>query len=98
VFILHVFWEVTREIVGHRVDGVEQEHIEAAQEAAAAVPGVLDDRVRGGWMGRSLTLEFEGQLPADTSLAQAQETGRVVENAVREAVEDVRHVQWIPRA
>lgn len=98
VFILHVCWEVTSEIVGHLMDGVEQEHIEAAQRAASAVPGTLDVRVRGRWMGRSLTLEVAGQVPAEMSVAQAEETGRAVEDAVRGAVENVRHVQWIPRA
>ena len=97
LFILHVFWEVTREIVAHLMDGVEREHIHAAQRAAAGVPGLLDPRVRGRWMGRSLTLEVEACLPAETSLAQAEEIGRVVEDAVRAAVEEVRHVRWIPK-
>jgi cation diffusion facilitator family transporter len=97
LFILHVFWEVTSEIVRHLMDGVEQEHIEAAQQAAARVPGVQDVRVRGRWMGRSLTLEVEGRLPGDTSLAQAEHIGCAVEEAVRGAVEEVRHVRWIPR-
>ncbi len=58
----NVFWEViSREIVGHLMDGVEQEHIGAAQEAATAVPRVLAVRVRGRWITRSLTLEVKGQ-------------------------------------
>jgi cation diffusion facilitator family transporter len=97
LFILHVFWEVTSEIVRHLMDGVEQEHLEAAQQAAARVPGVREVRVQGRWMGRSLLLDVEGRLPGETSLAQAEDTGRAVEEAIRGAVEEVRHVRWIPR-
>jgi hypothetical protein len=48
-------------------------------------------------MGRSLTLEVEGSLPPETTLAEAEETGQAVIAAVREAVEDARHVRWLPR-
>jgi hypothetical protein len=41
-------------------------------------------------MGRSLVLEVEGQLPGETSLAEAEEAGRAVDEAVRMAVEEVR--------
>ena len=53
--------------------------------------------MRGRWMGRSLTLEVEGQLPGETPLARAEEIGQAVEAAVREAVEEARHISWIPR-
>jgi cation diffusion facilitator family transporter len=97
LFILHVFWEVTSEIVGHLMDGVDANHIEAARRAAETVSGVEDTTVRGRWMGRSLTLEVEASLPPETTLSQADETGQEVIAAVRKAVEDVRHVRWLPR-
>jgi cation diffusion facilitator family transporter len=97
LFILHVFWEVTREIVHHLMDGVEPEHVDAARTAALSVPGVQGAIVRGRWMGRSLTLEIEGEMPKDTTLEQAEDKGRAVEAVVRETVEEVRHVRWIPR-
>lgn len=97
LFILHVGWEVTSEIIHHLMDGVEPEHIEAAQTAAASVVGVQDATVRGRWMGRSLTLEVEGRLASETTLERAEETGRLVEAAVRDAVENVRHVRWHAR-
>jgi len=97
LFIVHVFWEVTSEIVRHLTDGAEEEHLEAARQAAAGVLGVPDVQVRGRWMGRSLVLEVEGRLPGETSLAQAEETGRAFEEAVRTAVEEVRQVRWIAR-
>ena len=61
------------------------------------MPGVQGATVRGRWMGRSLMLEIEGQMPKDTTLEQAAETGSAVEAAVRETVEEVRVVRWIPR-
>jgi cation diffusion facilitator family transporter len=97
LFILHVGWEVTSEILHHLMDGVEPEHLEAARHAASSIPGVHDVAVRGRWMGRSLTLEVEGQLPGETSLARAEEIGWSVEAAVRDNVEEARHVRWIPR-
>jgi hypothetical protein len=53
--------------------------------------------VRERWMARWLTLEVEGQLPSETSLARAETIGQAVETAVRGAVEEARHVSWIPR-
>ena len=58
--ILHVFWEVTREILHHLLDGVEPEDVDAARKAALSVPGVQPGTYRGRWMGRSLTPEIEG--------------------------------------
>lgn len=97
IFILHVFWEVNREIIHHLMDGVEPEPIAAAQKAALNVPGVVGALVRGRWMGRSLILEIEGQMAADTPLARAEEVGRAVDAAVRAAVEEVRQVRWVAR-
>lgn len=97
LFILHVGWEVTSEILHHLMDGVEPEHLEAARQAASSIPEVQDVVVRGRWMGRSLTLEVEGRLPGETSLARAEEIGESVEAAVRDKVEEARHISWIPR-
>ena len=97
LFIVHVFWEVSSEIVRHLMDGVEVKHLELARRAAASVPGVRDVLVRGRWMGRSLVLEVEGQFPGETSLREAEEAGRAVEEAVRTADNEVRRVRWIPR-
>lgn len=96
-FILHVFWEVTRKIIHHLMDGVEPEHIEAARTAARGVPGIQEAIVRERWMGRSLTLEIEAELPKHTTLEDAEEMGKTVEARVRQAVDEVRHEGWIPR-
>ena len=97
LFILHVFWEVSTEIARHLMDGVEEDTLVAAEAAAARVPGVDAVVVRGRWMGRSLMIEVEGRLPGGTSLGSAEMTGQEVEAAIRESVQNVRHVRWIPR-
>jgi cation diffusion facilitator family transporter len=65
LFIVHVGWEVTSEILHHLMDGVEPEHLEAAT--------------------------------SETSMARAEEIGESVEAAVGNAVEEARHISWIPR-
>jgi divalent metal cation (Fe/Co/Zn/Cd) transporter len=87
----------THDILHQLMDGIEPEHVAAARKAATSVPGVQDATVRGRWMGRSLTLEVEGRMPKDTTLEHAEETGHKVEAVVRAAVEEVRHVRFIPR-
>lgn len=97
LFICHVGYEVTHDICKHLMDGVEPEHLVAAEQAAQTVPGVLRAAVRGRWMGRSLILEVETEFPADTTLKEAHELGLQVEQAVRQAVIQARKVNLVPR-
>jgi cation diffusion facilitator family transporter len=97
LFIAHVGLEVTREIMHHLMDGVEPAHLDAAKHAAEAVPGVERASVRGRWMGRSLILEVEGQLAADTTIEQSDRIGCDVVQAVYGALKEARQVTWIPR-
>ncbi len=97
LFIINVGFTVTREIVHHLMDGVDPTDIGAARDAALRVDGVSDVAVRGRWMGRSLVIEVEGRLSAETSLAKAESIGRQVEAAVVDAVPAARRVQWIAR-
>jgi divalent metal cation (Fe/Co/Zn/Cd) transporter len=78
------------------MDGVEPEHLAAAEEAVSALPGVRAVRVRGRWMGRSLVLEVEGELASNTTLADAQSLAPTVEDAVHSAVGEARIVRWLP--
>jgi cation diffusion facilitator family transporter len=97
LFILHVGWEVTGEILHHLMDGVDAADLDAAREAAAA--GGLDSvTVRGRWMGRSLVLEVEAELAPDLSLGEAERIGSGVEAAVHAAVPAARRVRFVPRA
>lgn len=95
LFICHVGFEVTGEVMHHLLDGVEPEDTAAARAATLGIDGVHDASVRGRWMGRSLVLEVEGVLDGDMPLGGTHEIGRQVEFAVRAAVPHVRAVRWI---
>lgn len=97
LFICHVGYVVTKQILHHLMDGVEAEHLLAAEEAARKVPGVGSVQAKGRWMGRSLILEIEGELAPRTTIAESARIGEQVVEAVHEAVEEARQVSWIPR-
>jgi cation diffusion facilitator family transporter len=94
LFICQVGWEVTTQIVYHLMDGVEPEHLVAAEAAARSVAGVRSVSVRGRWMGRSLMLEVDGELEASTTLEAARRIGNEVEDVVHAAVKQARRVRW----
>jgi cation diffusion facilitator family transporter len=97
LFICHVGYEVTQEVVHHLMDGVGPELLSAAEEAVRQLPGVRQVRVRGRWMGRSLVLDVEGELAGDLRLSEACAMALLVQDAVHAAVEEARMVFWIPR-
>lgn len=98
LFICHVGYEVTEQVVHHLMDGVDADHLEVAEAAVRGLPGIRAVRVRGRWMGRSLMLDVEGELDGSTSLTDASAMARRVEDAVHAAVEEARSVCWIPRS
>jgi cation diffusion facilitator family transporter len=98
LFIVHVGYEVTKEMVHHLMDGVDPTDIAAARSAARDVDGVRDVVVRGRWMGRSLMLEVEGFFGGEVSVDVADAIGRRVEGAVFEAVPAARRITWIQRS
>jgi cation diffusion facilitator family transporter len=71
LFILHVGWEVTGEVLHHLMDGLDEADIDAAHEAACGVPGVETAIVRGRWMGRSLLIDVEGRVAEGTTIDTA---------------------------
>ena len=97
IFIVHVGYEVTMEIIGHLMDSVAPEDLVAAESAAAAIPGVREVAARARWMGRSLIVEIEGILQEDISLREAEAIGHQVKHAVLNTVDNARQVHWTPR-
>jgi divalent metal cation (Fe/Co/Zn/Cd) transporter len=79
------------------MDGIEPEYIEAARDAAVAVAGVSVPVMPGRWLGRSLMLELEPILPADTSLGDADTVSRRIEEAVLAAIDEAETVTVMPR-
>jgi divalent metal cation (Fe/Co/Zn/Cd) transporter len=79
------------------MDGIEPEYIEAARNAAVAAAGVSVPVVRGRWLGRSLMLELEPILPANTALGDADAVSRRIEEAVLAAIDEAETVIVMPR-
>ena len=98
VFIGHVGWEVTSDVVHRLMDGIDPALLEAAETAAGDVPGVQHVHARGRWTGRTLRLELEGWLDGGTSVAEADRIGRAVAQTVGLAVPEVRSLSWSARA
>lgn len=98
LFILHVGWEVTGELLHHLMDGVDEDRATAAAAAAATVPGVHEVTVRGRWTGRSLIFDVAGRLDPAITVRASDRIGDAVRSAVFAAVDDARHVSWTPRS
>jgi cation diffusion facilitator family transporter len=97
LFIVHVGYKVTIEIIDHLMDSVAPEDLVAAESAAAAIPGVREVAARARWMGRSLIIEIEGMLEDDVSLREAEAIGHQVKHAVLDTVDHARQIHWTPR-
>jgi cation diffusion facilitator family transporter len=98
LFILHVGYEVTGQMLYHLMDGIDADVADGARKAAQSAAGVDDVQVRGRWMGRSLVLDIEATLGAAVSLGEADEIGARVQTAVYQAVPSARIVNWRPVA
>lgn len=92
LFICHVGYEITREIAGHLMDGVDPGQLAAAEQAAAGVGGVRAATVRGRWMGGTLSVEVEARLDPGLPLSRADQISRLIEEAVFDAVPAARQV------
>lgn len=98
VFIAHVGWEVTHDVIHHLMDGVEVDQVEAARRAAEDAGGVPIPLVRGRWMGRSLRFELEADYPAGMTIAAAHAVSERIRLAVLATSEQVTSVAVSPRA
>ena len=52
VFVGHVGYEVTRDLVHHLMDGVDDNLIEGVDTAALAVPNVIATSTKARWVGQ----------------------------------------------
>ena len=95
-FIVHVGWEVSSDVIGHLMDGVDPAILAGAESAVLKVPGVEHVHLRGRWLGRTLLIEVEVFLPAATRLDEADEVGRSARTAILDAVPECRAVVWSP--
>lgn len=98
LFICHVGYEVTSEIVHRLLDGVDDGVVVSAEQAAATVEGVSHVHARARWTGRTLRFEVEGWVDGGVSVTEADQLGLRVAEAVHDAVDEARSVVFIPRA
>ncbi len=94
MFIIHVGYEVTTDILRNLMDGIDPGLLEQARRAVLAVPGIQTAVVRGRWAGRALTFDIDGTVDPGLTVAAADHVGAQARNAVLLAVAEARHVRW----
>jgi cation diffusion facilitator family transporter len=92
LFIGHVGYEVTSDIVKHLMDGVDPEVLRRAETVVAGVPGVLAVEVRGRWTGRSLRLEVVPQVEPTMTVAASEKLAQGIRASVLNSVDEARVV------
>ncbi len=98
LFICHVGWEVTSDVARRLMDGVDPGVITTAEALAMQIDGVRHVHARARWTGRTLRLELEAWLDADTTVAAGDALGRRFADLVVVELPDVRSLTWTTRA
>ena len=98
LFICHVGYEVTKDVVYRLADGVDPAVITTAEAAAGSVPGVVHAHARARWTGRTLRVEIEGWVDPDLTVTGADALGQQVAQAIASQLPDAGSFTWTPRA
>jgi cation diffusion facilitator family transporter len=98
VFIGHVGYEVTADVVTRLADAVDPGVITAAEAAAGGLPGVIHAHARARWTGRILRVEIEAWVDPGLTAREGDALGRQAAEAVSRDVPDVGSFTWTTRA
>ena len=98
LFICHVGYEVTTDVIHRLADGVDPAVITAAESAAGDLPGVIHAHARARWTGRILRVEVEAWVDPGLTARDADELGRQAAEAVARQVPDTGSFTWSTRA
>lgn len=98
VFICHVGYEVTGDVVRRLADGIDPEVIHATEAAAGSVPGVVHAHARARWTGRTLRVEIEGWVSPDLTVGESDALGRQVADVIARHLPQAGSLTWISRA
>ena len=98
LFICHVGYEVTKDVVHRLADGVDPGVITAAEAAAGSVEGVIHAHARARWTGRTLRVEVEGWVDPGLPVSSADALGQHVARAVAAGLPEVGSFTWTARA
>jgi len=98
LFICHVGYEITADVVRRLADGVDPAVITSAEAAAGAVDGVVHAHARPRWTGRTLRVEIEGRADLDLTVSGADALGQQVALEVARQVPGMGSFTWTARA
>jgi cation diffusion facilitator family transporter len=98
LFICHVGYEVTKDVVHRLADGVNPAIITSAEAAAGSVPGVIHAHARARWTGRILRVEIEGWVDPDLPAREADALGRLVADSLARQLPEAGSFTWTTRA
>ncbi|HYK26494.1 MAG TPA: cation diffusion facilitator family transporter [Streptosporangiaceae bacterium] len=98
LFICHVGYEVTADVIRRLADGIDPAVIVQAEQAAGSVRGVLHAHARARWTGRTLRVEIEGWVDPDLTTCQADSLGRQVAIALAGALPETGSFTWAARS
>jgi cation diffusion facilitator family transporter len=98
LFICHVGYEVTADVVRRLADGVDPVVVASAESAAGSVDGVLHAHARARWTGRTLRVEVEGWVEPGLTVRDADTLGQQVALAVAGQLPDMGSFTWTARA
>ena len=98
VFICHVGYEVTADVMHRLADGVDPDVITTAEAAAGSVQGVIHAHGRARWTGRTLRVEVEGWVDPDLPARDADALGRLVAVEISRQLPEAGSFTWITRA
>ena len=98
LFICHVGYEVTGDVMHRLADGVDPDVISRAEAAAGSVPGVIHAHARARWTGRTLRVEAEGWVDPDLTARAADALGRQVADEISRQLPEAGSLTWTTRA
>jgi cation diffusion facilitator family transporter len=98
LFICHVGYEVTADVVHRLADGIDPAIITTAETTAGTIPGILHAHARARWTGRTLRVEIEAWVDPNLTTRQADELGRLAADALARQLPDMNSFTWAARA
>jgi cation diffusion facilitator family transporter len=98
LFICHVGYEVTTDVITRLADGVDPAVITTAESAAGTIAGVIHAHARARWTGRVLRVEIEAWVDPGLTAREADALGRQAAETVARHLPDLGSFTWITRA
>ena len=98
VFIGHVGYEVTADVMRRLADVIDPEVITRAEAAAGSMPEVIHAHARARWTGRTLRVEVEAWVDPAMPARDADALGRRVAGEISRQLPEAGSFVWTTRA